>query len=58
MDKKVKEFIEKCQNCKTNVDKKTIVAIKRHEVQKKIKIKKNWETVAADLFDSMPPSNM
>lgn len=41
MDKKVKEFIEKCQNCKTNVDKKTIVAIKQHEVQKKIKIKKN-----------------
>lgn len=40
------------------MDKKTIVAIKRHEVQKKIKIKKKWETVAADLFDSMPPSNM
>ena len=39
MDKKVKEFIEKCQNCKTNVDKKTIVPIKQHEVQKKKKKK-------------------
>ena len=26
--------------------------------KKKNKNKKKWETVAADLFDSMPPSNM
>ena len=43
MDTKVKEFVESCQNCQANIDKKTIPD-------------RNWETVAVDLFGPMSSS--
>ena len=51
MDKKVKEFVQKCDNCNSFVNKKTMEPLKPHKVPEKC-----WEKVAVDLFGPMPSS--
>ena len=48
---KVKNFVEKCEECCLFVDKKTKEPIQHHNIPRKA-----WETVAVDLFGPMPSS--
>ena len=48
---KVKNFVEKCEECCLFVDKKTKEPIQHHKIPRKA-----WETVAVDLFGPMPSS--
>ena len=51
MNKKVQEFIRQCNECTRFVDKKTMEAIRHHQIPEKW-----WDTVAVDLFGPMPTS--
>jgi hypothetical protein len=48
---KVKDFVEKCNDCSLYVDKKTSEPIQHHQIPEKV-----WDTVAVDLYGPMPSS--
>ena len=52
MQNKVSTFVNNCLDCATFTNKKTTEPLLSHKVPKK-----SWETVAMDLFGSMPTSN-